>query len=42
MRQEIIRQTLSDELAGMLPLSWSHYAFLVQVENVEERRFYEL
>ncbi|MEI6167700.1 MAG: PDDEXK nuclease domain-containing protein [bacterium] len=37
-----IRQTLSDELAGMLPLSWSHYAFLVQVENVEERRFYEI
>ena len=42
MRQGIIRQTASDELAGMLPLSWSHYAFLFQIENVEERRFCEI
>ena len=37
-----IRQSLADELAVLLPLSWTHYAFLVQVENVEERRFYEI
>ena len=37
-----IRQSLADELTGLLPLSWTHYAFLVQIENVEERHFYEI
>ena len=37
-----ISQTLSDELARRLPLSWSHYAFLLQIDNPEERRFYEI
>jgi len=33
-----IRQTLSDQL----PLSWSHYLFLMGISNVDERRFYEI
>ncbi|MEA2060814.1 MAG: PDDEXK nuclease domain-containing protein [Thermodesulfobacteriota bacterium] len=44
-------QTLSEEsglariswaLSVKLPLSWSHYLFLMGVSNVDERRFYEL
>lgn len=37
-----IRQTVSDELTRNLPLSWSHYAFLIQVGDPNERRFYEI
>ncbi len=44
-------QTLSEEsgkarisraLSVKLPLSWSHYLFLMGISNVDERRFYEL
>lgn len=37
-----IHQTVSDELADRLPLSWSHYTFLVRIDDAGERRFYEL
>jgi hypothetical protein len=37
-----IVQTLSEKLARRFPLSWSHYAFLVQIRDPRERRFYEL
>lgn len=33
-----IRQTLSDEFN----LSWSHYLFLMRIDNPEERKFYEI
>jgi len=33
-----IRQTLS----AKLPLSWSHYLFLMGISNVDERHFYEI
>jgi predicted nuclease of restriction endonuclease-like (RecB) superfamily len=28
--------------ANLLPLSWSHYVFLVGIDNAEERSFYEI
>jgi len=28
-------------LAGNLSLSWSHYCYLIYIENDDERRFYE-
>lgn len=33
-----IRQTPSDEFN----LSWSHYLFLMRIDNPEERKFYEI
>lgn len=33
-----IRQTLS----AQLPLSWSHYLFLMSISNTDERKFYEI
>lgn len=33
-----IRQTVSDEFN----LSWSHYLFLMRIDNPEERKFYEI
>lgn len=33
-----IRQTLSDEFN----LSWSHYLFLMRIDNTDERKFYEI
>ncbi|MFO7728164.1 MAG: PDDEXK nuclease domain-containing protein [Desulfonatronovibrio sp.] len=33
---------LSRTLSGKLPLSWSHYLFLMGISNPDERRFYEL
>ena len=38
-----IRQTTSAKSSALeLPLSWSHYAFLMGVRNTDERRFYEI
>lgn len=47
-----IGQTVSDQLANTqgrratssqpFPLSWSHYVVLLTIENVDERRFYEI
>jgi len=35
-----IAQTLSAELGSRLVLSWSHYIFLMEIKNPDERRFY--
>lgn len=35
-------QALSDQLARQFPLTWSQYAFLVQIQDMPERRFYEI
>ena len=37
-----IHQAVTDELGIQLPLSWTHYAFLIQIDNENERRFYEV
>lgn len=37
-----IRQTLSAEFAAGFTLSWSHYVFLMNIDNRDERRFYEI
>lgn len=37
-----IRQTLSDEFRRYFTLSWSHYVFLMNIENKDERKFYEI
>jgi predicted nuclease of restriction endonuclease-like (RecB) superfamily len=33
---------ISQTLVGKLPLSWSHYLFLMGISNLDERRFYEV
>jgi len=37
-----IMQTLSAKLTPHFTLSWSHYIFLMNINNQEERRFYEI
>jgi len=37
-----IRQTLSDQFTPRFTLSWSHYVFLLNIDNRDERRFYEI
>jgi predicted nuclease of restriction endonuclease-like (RecB) superfamily len=37
-----IGQTLSDQCVPGLLLSWSHYVFLMNINNRDERRFYEI
>ena len=37
-----IAQTLSAELGTRLVLSWSHYICLMEIEGLDERRFYEI
>ncbi|MDD1693088.1 MAG: PDDEXK nuclease domain-containing protein [Methanoregula sp.] len=37
-----IGQTLSAEFSSKFPLSWSHYVFLLNIDNRDERRFYEI
>lgn len=32
----------SETLSGKFILSWSHYVFLMRIENPDERRFYEI
>lgn len=42
-RTEIpIGQTLSDLFTSRFTLSWSHYVFLMNIDNINERRFYEI
>jgi len=41
MSADII-QTLSEQLTTRLRLSWSHYVFLVKIEDSDERSFYEI
>ncbi len=37
-----IRQTLSAQFTPAFTLSWSHYVFLMTIDNRDERRFYEI
>jgi predicted nuclease of restriction endonuclease-like (RecB) superfamily len=37
-----IQQTVSAKLTNRFILSWSHYVFLLNVENRDERKFYEI
>lgn len=37
-----IGQTLSAEFTLRFTLSWSHYVFLLNIKNLDERRFYEI
>jgi predicted nuclease of restriction endonuclease-like (RecB) superfamily len=37
-----IGQTLSDLFTHRFTLSWSHYVFLMNIDNRDERRFYEI
>jgi predicted nuclease of restriction endonuclease-like (RecB) superfamily len=38
----VIRQTVSAKLVNHFSLGWSHYVALMTVDNVKERRFYEI
>lgn len=37
-----ISQTVSDQFKPRFSLSWSHYVFLMNIDNRDERRFYEI
>ncbi|MDO9323507.1 MAG: DUF1016 N-terminal domain-containing protein, partial [Methanoregula sp.] len=37
-----ISQTVSDQFKPRFSLSWSHYIFLMNIDNRDERRFYEI
>ena len=37
-----IGQTLSAQFVSQFTLSWSHYVFLMNIDNLDERRFYEI
>ena len=37
-----IVQTMSAQFANTFTLSWSHYVFLMNIDNQAERRFYEI
>ena len=37
-----IPESLAEILSGRFKLTWSHYVFLIQIDNDEERRFYEI
>lgn len=37
-----IMQTLSAKLTPRFTISWSHYVFLMNIDNRDERRFYEI
>lgn len=37
-----IRQTLSAQFTPRFTLSWSHYVFLMNIDNRDERQFYEI
>jgi predicted nuclease of restriction endonuclease-like (RecB) superfamily len=37
-----ISQTVSDQFIPRFTLSWSHYIFLMNIDNRDERRFYEI
>lgn len=42
MTETPIMQTLSAKLTPPFTLSWSHYVFLMNINNRDERRFYEI
>ena len=37
-----IQQTVSAQFTPTFTLSWSHYLFLMTIDNRDERRFYEI
>lgn len=37
-----IQQTVSAKLTNQFALGWSHYVFLLNIKNPDERRFYEI
>lgn len=37
-----IGQTVSDQFGQHFTLSWSHYVFLLNIDNKDERKFYEI
>jgi predicted nuclease of restriction endonuclease-like (RecB) superfamily len=41
-KERSIRQTVSDQFNPPFTLSWSHYVFLLSIDNRDERRFYEI
>ena len=40
--EELSLTRISQTLSAKLPLSWSHYLFLMGISNADERKFYEL
>jgi len=40
--EELSLTRISRALSAKLPLSWSHYLFLMGISHPEKRRFYEL
>lgn len=42
LSEELSLAGISQKVAAKLPLSWSHYLFLMNISNQEERRFYEI
>jgi predicted nuclease of restriction endonuclease-like (RecB) superfamily len=42
LSEELSLTRISQSLSSKLPLSWSHYLFLMGISNPDERRFYEL
>ncbi len=42
LTEALIGQTPSDQFRPRFTLSWSHYVFLMNIDNRDERRFYEI
>ncbi len=42
MRQFYLTYSKTQTVFAELKLSWSHYLFLIRIDNVDERRFYEI
>jgi len=42
LSEELSLASIGQTLSAQLPLSWSHYLFLMGISNIEERRFYEI
>jgi len=42
LSEELSLSRIGQTLAAQLPLSWSHYLFLIGISNTEERHFYEI
>ncbi len=40
--EELSLSRIGQTLSAQLPLSWSHYLFLMGISNADERRFYEV
>jgi len=42
LSEELSLSRIGQTLAAQLPLSWSHYLFLIGISNTDERHFYEI